>query len=202
LTKVGKSERNVKVVQNLSMLHMNLKAKSEKSSNDLRPKIANYIQIHPGSSFSDIQTIFDLPESTLRYYIKYLEKKGQIFSDSKKRIYYPTDHKGKKSLSNTQMLLINSIKKHPGITQKELAAETKINRLTIRKNINLLVEKERVTITRIGNEIHHFYIYPEELEKIKTLRLITKLVQDKIDEETYWDLRRNSIGVNKNRGKD
>ena len=52
------------------------------------------------------------------------------------------------------------------------------------------------TTTRIGNEIHHFYIYPEELEKIKILRLITKLVQDKIDEETYWDLRRNFIGRN------
>jgi predicted transcriptional regulator len=173
---------------------MNLKSKLEKSSNDLRPKIVNYIRLHPGSSFSDIQTIFDLPESTLRYYIRYLEKNGQIYSDSKKRIYYPTDHKGKKSISNTQMLLINSIKKHPGITQKELATKTKINRLTVRKNINILVEKERITIARIGNEIHHFYIYPEELEKVKTLRLITKLVQDKIDEDTYWDLRRNIIG--------
>ena len=176
------------------MLHMSLKSKNDKSSNDLRPKIVNYIRLHPGSSFSDIQTIFDLPESTLRYYLRYLEKKEQIYSDSKKRIYYPTEHKGKKGLSKTQLLLINSIKKNPGITQKELAAKTKINRLTIRKNVRFLVEKERITITRIGNDIHHSYIYPEELEKIKTLRLITKLVQNKIDEETYWDLRRNSIG--------
>ncbi|UCE75022.1 MAG: winged helix-turn-helix domain-containing protein, partial [Methanomassiliicoccales archaeon] len=89
---------------------------------------------------------------------------------------------------------INTIKKHPGITQKELATKTKINRLTIRKNIRFLVEKERITTTRMGNEIHHSYIFPEELEKIKTLRLLTKLVQGKIDEETYWDLRRNFIG--------
>ncbi len=177
---------------------MNLKSKNEKLNNDLRPKIVNYIRLHPGSSFNDIQTIFDLPESTLRYYLRYLEKNGQIYSDSKKRIYYPTEHKGKKGVSNTQMLLINSIKKYPGIAQKELAAKTKINRLTVRKNIKLLIEKERVTITRIGNEVHHFYIYPEELEKIKTLRLITKLVQDKIDEDTYWDLRRNFIARNEN----
>ncbi|UCG70209.1 MAG: winged helix-turn-helix domain-containing protein, partial [Thermoplasmata archaeon] len=120
-------------------------------------------------------------------------------SDSKKRIYYPTEHKGKNGLSKTQLLLINSIKKNPGITQKELATKTRINRLTVRKNIRFLVEKERINTTRIGNEIHHSYIYPEELEKIKTLRLITKLVQGKIDEETYWDLRRNSIGRGKNR---
>jgi predicted transcriptional regulator len=173
---------------------MNSKFKNEKSNNDLRPKIVSYIQMHPGSSFSDINTIFDLPESTLRYYLRNLEKKGKIFSDSKKRIYYPTEHKGNRSISKTQRLLINTIKKHPGITQKELVAKTKINRLTIRKNIKLLVEEEMFTTTRIGNEIHHFYIYPEELERIKTLRLITKLVQNKIDEETYWDLRREHIG--------
>ncbi len=178
------------------MSYMNLKIKNEKSNNDLRPKIVSYIQMHPGSSFSDINTIFDLPESTLRYYLRNLEKKGQIFSDSKKRIYYPTEHKENRSISNTQRLLINTIKKHPGITQKELVAKTKINRLTIRKNIKNLVEKEMFTTTRIGNEIHHFYIYPEELEKIKTLRLITKLVQNKIDEETYWDLRREYFGKN------
>jgi predicted transcriptional regulator len=168
---------------------MSVKSKNEKSSNDLRPRIANYILIHPGSSFNDIQTIFDLPESTLRYYLRFLEKKGQIYSDSKKRIYYPTEHKEKKGISKTQMILINLIKKHPGITQKELVARTKINRSTVRKNVKLLIENEKITTTRIGNEIHHFFIYPEDLEKIKTLRLITKLVQDKIDEETYWELR-------------
>jgi predicted transcriptional regulator len=168
---------------------MSLKSKNKKTNNDIRPKIANYIRLHPGSSFNDIQTIFDLPESTLRYYLRYLEKKGQIYSDSKKRIYYPTEHKVNQSISKNQMILINQIKKHPGITQKELAAKTKINRSTIRKNINLLIEEEKVTVTRLGNEIHHFFIYPEDLEKIKVLRLITKLVQDKIDEETYWELR-------------
>jgi predicted transcriptional regulator len=175
---------------------MSLKSKKGKSSNDLRPKIASYIQLHPGSSFGDIQEIFNLPESTLRYYIRYLEKKGQIFSDSKKRIYYPTEHKGDKGISNTQRILINIIKKNPGITQKELAVKTNKNRLTIRKHTNLLVKNELVTTTRIGNAIHHFYIYPEELDKIKALRLITKLVQGKIDEDTYWDLRREYFGKN------
>lgn len=171
------------------MLHMSSKSKNEKTNNDIKPKIVNYIQLHPGSSFNDIQTIFETPESTLRYHLRYLEKKGQLYSDSKKRIYYPTEHKEKKSISKTQMILINSIKKHPGITQKELAAKTRVNRLTIRKNINLLIEDEKITVTRIGNEIHHFFVYPEDLEKIKTLRLITKLVQEKIDEDTYWKLR-------------
>jgi predicted transcriptional regulator len=168
---------------------MRAKSKNKNDNNDLRPKIASYIRIHPGSSFGDIQTIFDLPESTLRYYIRDLEKKGQIYSDSKKRIYYPTEHMENHSISKTQMILINHIKRHPGITQKELAAKTKINRSTVRKNINSLIETEKVTTTKLGNQIHHFFVYPEDLERIKTLRLITKLVQGQIDEETYWELR-------------
>ena len=168
---------------------MSAKSKDDRSQNDLRPKIANYIMIHPGSSFNDIQTIFDLPESTLRYYLRNLEKKGRVYSDSKKRIYYPTEHKENTAISKTQMILINSIKKHPGITQKELVGKTGINRSTVRKNIRQLIGNEKVTVTRIGNEIHHFFIYPEDLERIKALRLITKLVLDKIDEETYWELR-------------
>jgi len=178
------------------MLPMSLKSNTGKSSNDLRPKIASYILLHPGSSFGDIQEIFDLPESTLRYYIRYLEKGGQIYSDSKKRIYYPTEHKGDKDINNTQRVLIDIIKKNPGITQKELAAKTNKNRLTIRKHTNLLIEKELVTITRIGNTVHHFYIYPEDLIRIKALRLITRLVQGKIDEDTYWDLRKEYFNIN------
>jgi predicted transcriptional regulator len=168
---------------------MNAKSKHDRPDNDIRPKIARYILLHPGSSFNDIQTIFDVPESTLRYHLGYLEKKDQIHSDTKKRIYFPTENRGDKSVSKTQMTLINSIKRNPGITQKELVSKTKINRSTIRKNIRSLIEEEMVTTTRIGNEIHHFFIYPEDLERIKALRLITKLVQEKIDEDTYWELR-------------
>ena len=173
---------------------MSAKLRRERSKNNgVRPKIVNYIQIHPGTSFNTIKTIFDLSDSTLRYHLRYLEKKGKIKSDDNKRIYYPTEHQVQTNLSKTQQQLIYTIKNHPGITQKVLATRTKINRLTIRNNINLLVEKEMLSVIKIGREIHHFYIYPEELERIKTMRLITKFLLDKIDEETYWDLRHEFI---------
>jgi predicted HTH transcriptional regulator len=97
--------------------------------------------------------------------------------------------KGEKTYSKIQQKLIYTIKKNPGITQKELVEKTNITRLTIRNNINDLVEEEILSIKKQGKEIHHYYIYPEELEKIKTMRLITKFLSGIIDEETYWDLR-------------
>ena len=68
-----------------------------------------------------------------------------------------------------------------------------MNRLTIRNNINFLEEKEIISQVKIGKEVHHFYVYPEELEEKKILRLITKFLLDKIDEETYWDLKRGLV---------
>lgn len=173
----------------MSLSDMSSKLGRRSSKNDLRPIIANYIEVHPGSSFKTIKTIFDLSDSTLRYHLRYLEKTGQIKSDSNKRVYYPIEPKDEETFTKIQNKLIYTVKKNPGITQKELAAKTKINRLTIRNNISALVRKEILSIKKEGKEIHHYYIYPEELEKIKTLRLITKFLLGIIDEETYWDLR-------------
>jgi predicted transcriptional regulator len=163
--------------------------KASEDKNEIRPKIANYIRVHPGTSFKTIKSIFELSDSTLRYHLRYLEKKEKIKSDENKRIYYPIGHLGESTLNKTQQRLINMIKRNPGITQKNLSSKSKMNRLTTRNNINILIEKEMISLVKIGKEIHHFYIYPEELKEKKVLRLITKFLLDKIDEETYWDLR-------------
>ena len=172
---------------------MSPKSRDEKSKDDIRSKIANYIRIHPGTPFKTIKTVFNLSDGTLRYHLKYLEKKGHIKSDDDKRVYYPTGHLKESELTKVQLKLIQAIKKRPGITQKELAVRVKMNRLTIRNNINTLVEKEMISIIKMGKEIHHFYIFPEDLEQTKMLRLITKFLLDKIDEETYWELRREYV---------
>lgn len=168
-------------------------SKDSEDKNEIRPKLANYIRIHPGTSFKTIKTIFGLTDSTLRYHLRYLEKKEQIKSDENKRIYYPIGHLGESSLNKTQQRIVNTIKRNPGITQKELSAKSKMNRLTIRNNINFLEEKEIISQVKIGKEVHHFYVYPEELEEKKILRLITKFLLDKIDEETYWDLKQGLV---------
>jgi predicted transcriptional regulator len=168
---------------------MNPKLSRKRSNNGFRPKIVNYIQVHPGASFKTIKMIFDMNEGTLRYHLKYLEKNGQIKSDPKKRIYYPIGYAKESTLSKTQQKLIFTIRRNPGITQKKLSAKTNLNRITIRKNINLLIQKESVYVRETGKRLHHYYIYPEELKKIKMMKLINKLLLHKIDEETYWDQR-------------
>ncbi|WP_455392395.1 winged helix-turn-helix transcriptional regulator [[Eubacterium] cellulosolvens] len=175
---------------------MNTKFESNQSNNGIKKKIVNYIKIHPGASFKTIQVIFDINDSTLRYYLRDLEKKDKIKSDSNKRIYYPVGRKDEQNLSEIQRKLINNVKNHPGITQKELVDKTKINRITVRSNVSELVEKQLLSLNKNGKEIHHFYIYPDELKKQETLKIITKFLLDKIDEETYWELREKIIKEN------
>ena len=67
--------------------------KSDQSNNGIKLKIANYIRIHPGASFKTIQAIFDINDSTLRYYLTDLERKEKIKSDPNRRIYYPIGRK-------------------------------------------------------------------------------------------------------------
>ncbi len=172
---------------------MSSKSGHRKSKFDLRSKIVKYIQIHPGTSFKTIKTIFDMTDSTLRYHLGYLEKNGRIRSDPDKRVYYPTSHKGERTLSKTQRRLVHVVKSYPGITQKDLSTRTKISRLAVRKNITPLVEKEILSTVRVGRETHHFYISPQELERTKAMRLVTKFLLDMIDEETYWNLRRSFV---------
>jgi len=175
---------------------MSSESKIKKSGEVLKSQILNYIRVHPGESFVTIRTIFDIPNSTLRYHIRDLEKKGQIKSDIQKRIYYPVDQKAQSSLTEVQNKIIVIIKRQPGITQKKLAKSTNLNRTTIRNNINVLIEKEIVSIEKFGKEIQHFYIYPEQLQREKILKLITKLLIGTIDEETYWELRRTVLENN------
>ena len=172
---------------------MSSKFKSDHSYNGIKSKIANYIRIHPGASFKTIQEIFEINDSTLRYYLNDLERKEKIKSDPDRRIYYPIGRKEERNLTNIQQKLIYNIKNNPGITQKELVDKTRINRITIRNNINELVEKQLVTLNKNGKETHHFYIYPNEFEKQEILKIITKFLLDKIDEETYWELREKII---------
>ncbi len=158
-----------------------------------KPMIEAYISKHPGSSFSELRDIFQLPDSTIRYHLKDLEKKGKIISDSNKRIYYPSKPEGERTLNKTQQQLSYAIKQHPGIIQKELSIITKIKPLTIRNNVPFLIEKEIIYTKKIGREVHYYYRSPEEIERIKMSRFVTKFLQRKIDEETFLQLRQGLI---------
>jgi predicted transcriptional regulator len=167
--------------------------------------IYNHIRTNPGVSFIILKRLFNMNDSTLRYHLNYLEKNKKISFgfETGKRNYYPhmnnsqttnnpSDIKpnGTFELSGTQENIITTIKKYPGINQKELVNRTGINRLTINRNLKRLVQLCLVRQIPNGNKVNYEYIENEQLRYEILKRLLIKLLKKEIDEETFIDLKR------------
>ena len=61
---------------------------------EFRKMIYTHILTYPGVSYITIKNIFNLPDDTLRYHLKYLEKADRILADKEngKRCYYPLNN--------------------------------------------------------------------------------------------------------------
>jgi len=121
-------------------------------SHRTRKMIYNHIKIYPGVSFGVLKIIFNLKDSTLRYHLQFLEKGNKIKSNLKnrKRYYYPNLNEilNDKNIKNERKLLeltkiqnqiLITIKRYPGISQKELIKKTYLNRFTLNYNLKKFI---------------------------------------------------------------
>ena len=172
---------------------------------DTRRMIYNHINTNPGVSFNILKTIFELNDSTLRYHLNYLERNEKISFglERGKRYYYPHvdnrvvhnngedfDTLKTHNLSEVQEHIIRTIKRNPGINQKELIRRTGNSRLTINRNIKKLMDLCVVRKTPNANKVCYEYIENEQLRYQILKRLLIKLVNKEIDEETFLKLKR------------
>ena len=170
---------------------------------ETRRMIYNHIIAHPGVSFNILKTVFGLNDSTLRYHLYYLEKSEQISPslDDGKRLYFP--HQTKRivirpdeeitstfELTPTQEHIIETIKRHPGITQKDLIRVTGIKRLTLTNNLKKLMDL--CVVRQIPNErnVCYEYIENDQLKFEIMKRLVIKLLKKEISEQRFLELTR------------
>ena len=175
--------------------------------NESRRMIYNHIMAHPGVSFIILKDVFNINESTLRYHLNYLEKNEKInFSlETGKRYYYP--HTGNNQVVQTQgnstasgfdtikltavqEKITATIKRYPMINQKELIDRTRINRITLNKNLDKLNDLCIVRKIPNGNKINYEYIDNKQLRYKILKRLLIKLLHNEIDENTFLELKR------------
>ena len=122
--------------------------------NETRKLIYNHIEAHPGVSFLVLKSVLKMNDSTLRYHLNYLEKSKKISlgAENGRRYYFPQSgsrHVIRKAddstvftsyeLSGAQERIISTIKLNPKINQKELVKLTRINRITLSKNLKKLI---------------------------------------------------------------
>ena len=160
---------------------------------------------HPGVSFLVLKSVLKLNDSTLRYHLNYLERSEKISFglEEGRRYYYP--HLGAKhvirnaedsntltsyELTGVQEKIITTIKSYPKINQKELAKITRINRMTLSRNLNKLMDLCLVRKIPNGNKINYEYLENKQLRYEILKRLIKKLLNNEIDEETFLKLKK------------
>jgi predicted transcriptional regulator len=171
--------------------------------NKLRRMIYNHIVTYPGVSFNNLKNIFELTDGGLRYHIDYLERNKKISIDMNNgtRCYYPhhdsvsapatsSDMMEMHRLNPVQELILNTIKLYPGITQKELVIQTRLNRFQVANNLNKLYGLKLVRKYQNSRNVCYEYIPDSELKYKMLKKLVIKLLKGEIDEKTFLECKR------------
>lgn len=152
-----------------------------------------FIAANPGHTYSSILRMFPLPEGTLRYHLRRLEKEGAVIrrSESGRTRFYPiATTRGasglKRPLSKSQQRIWDIVVKRPGATMKEIRLSTKMSRPSIRYQIDRMIESRLVWSEKVSGR-KHFYPYDPKLKRyqIELKTLISSFLHDELDDEAF-----------------
>jgi len=135
----------------------------------VRGQIYGFIKTNPGVHYNQILRKVGVKNGTLSYHLGVLEKTELIQSRReglKYRVFYPTGMSFPKSerfrLTGLQIQIINLLKKHPGISQKELARLLDHKPQTINYNMKVLDQANLVSVVRQGRKTTCFAVEQQE----------------------------------------
>jgi len=175
---------------------------SEPFKHKTRRIIYNHIEAHPGVAYHTIKRVLELTDSTLRYHLRYLERESEIKCAlaGHKKCFYPNhniifnlqvrDKPETHKLNHYQERIIDTIKRNPGITQRELIFTTNLKRFNLTYNLKKLLDFGVVHRVTSGRNSCYYFISDIELRKNIIMQLILKLVNNEIDEETFLMLKK------------
>jgi predicted transcriptional regulator len=167
-----------------------------------RRMIFNYISSNPGVSFGRIRDYFELNDSTLKYHLKYLERRKEITSkrEGRLRCYFCYQNNGfdlnqlpqhtRNQLNQNQLAILNTICANPGITRDRLGQRLKIHRKTLEYNLERLIGLKLIWKVKNSNEVGYEFITKESLRQEVYNRLLVRLLSGEISEDTFVKVKR------------
>lgn len=174
--------------------------KKEKDENQTRAMVHKHIQAYPGVSYIVLKNVYNLTDGTLRYHLTYLERKDEITEKmvEGRKCYFPTAHLEldkneivfeSKKLTRVQEKILDTIEKHPGISQKDLVMRSKVKRITLSYNVKKLIETCYIRKEKDGRNICYYTVNREELRKKLLKGLVRKLANKEISEKKFNALK-------------
>lgn len=176
-----------------------------------RKMIFNYISEHPGTTLPAIRRVFDLNPSTLKYHLHYLEKNRKIVIKKEKNnnCYYCTKDDGfdldpgtgvdTGSLSPIHKRVLKVISSNAGMTHDQILKSLDIKRRDATLVLQRLNELDLIWKIRTDNGVGYECISRENLKKAVYKRLLLRLVNDEMDEETFLKVKHRLDGLEADR---
>jgi N-acetylneuraminic acid mutarotase/predicted transcriptional regulator len=135
----------------------------------IKNSIRGYIIKNPGHSYNIIKRNLDLPNGTLTYNLKTLERAGLIKSerDGFHKRFYPGEARFVNEafeFTDIQQSIYNVIKENPGISQSDIATRLYISIQRLNYNVKLMVDARIIRLDREGNKTKCFLI--DSVERI------------------------------------
>lgn len=90
----------------------------------LRGKIQGYVIANPGEHYNAIREALDIPNGTLAYHLRVLEREGyvKVLRDGVFKRFYPANERlpQRRNLTMAQSLIVEQIRQEPGVSQAEI----------------------------------------------------------------------------------
>ena len=165
------------------------------SDHQTRELLLESIKERPGISFSRLMRALNLNEGTLRYHLRYLERKDLISSkkEGAKRVYFSSLSSSagvyKADLTRDQTRVLNVIRRNPGIGQKGILGYTELSRKGLKNIIQRLKKDHLIWELENGNGLGYEVITRKRLKEEMLIELAEKFLKDEIDQTTFLDLK-------------
>jgi len=135
-----------------------------------RGRIMGYLQSNPGVNYNSIKDELGLNNGALTYHLQVLEREGYIRSERTglHKRFYPMTAKREDRISLEELVLA-TLRKNPGISQKDIAFRLGQNPTTIHRIIQKLMKAEMVVLEKEG-KVNHCYLARETENDIEAPR--------------------------------
>jgi parallel beta-helix repeat protein len=139
--------------------------KRKKSYQDgyIRGSVRGYIIGNPGETYNTIKRVLELPNGTLAYHLKFLEREGEVKSerDGVYKRFYPVEGRISEEvleLSKIQKKIVDLVKKLPGLTQREISKRLGEPAQKINYHVSMMVKARLLRLKRVGNKTKCYVI--------------------------------------------